>query len=379
MPSGLPTAEQLWEGQVTFFCLDTDVIQATGFNFTSGALHQLPKQLPPTMRLLMTEVVCREIAKHRMKSVHDALARFKSACDEVRRVTGAELQKVEKLIKPAYIADQSSRTFGRELESFVVACRGEALGIAGQDAALDLFNAYFDEASPFENKKDKKSEFPDAMSLWLLERHAIANDTLGIVVSGDNGWGNYANSSARLYRVESVDALTSLFAATDEHSAKITALLIELAQDPSSVLSERLEEELECLVESAEWDTSDVFSASFRVESEIEEARLRDFSIHGEPKAWPGGDPKEWIVELKVSLTVDVNICSEFFVWDSIDREELSLGIDSCITEEVLEIDVFLNCAEVRLGTSAAEWAIDLDFSSGKFSVSAIEVEPDFR
>ena len=379
MPSGMPTAEQVWEGQVTFFCLDTDVIQATGFRFASGALHQLPKQLPPTMRLVMTEVVCREIAKHRMKPVHDALARLISACDEVKRVTGTGLENVEETIKPVDIADQSSRTFSRELESFVVACRGEVLSIAGQDAALDLFNAYFDEAPPFENKKDKKSEFPDAMSLWLLKQHAIANDTLGIVVSGDNGWGSYANSSASLYRVESVDALTSLFAATDEHSAKITALLIELAQDPSSVLSKRLEQGLESLVESAEWDTSDVFSASFRVESEVEEARLREFSIQGKPKAWPGDDPKEWIVELSVALTVDVDICSEFFVWDSIDREELSLGFDSCTTEEVIEINVFLNCAEVRLATPAAEWAIELDLSSGKFFVSAIEVEPDFR
>jgi len=64
MPKGLPTAAQLWQGEVSCFSIDTDLIQAAGYNFDEGALHQLPKQLPASMRLQLTEVVVEEIVRH---------------------------------------------------------------------------------------------------------------------------------------------------------------------------------------------------------------------------------------------------------------------------------------------------------------------------
>lgn len=39
MPKGTPTPEELVNDEVTFFSLDTDVIQAAGYNFEKGALN----------------------------------------------------------------------------------------------------------------------------------------------------------------------------------------------------------------------------------------------------------------------------------------------------------------------------------------------------
>ncbi|WP_225422567.1 PIN domain-containing protein [Pseudomonas huaxiensis] len=86
MPKGNPTAEQLWQGEVSFFSLDTDLIQSAGYKFESGALKQLPKQLPDTMSLQLSEVVAREIIAHRMESVSKAIDSFKSSSGDLKRL-----------------------------------------------------------------------------------------------------------------------------------------------------------------------------------------------------------------------------------------------------------------------------------------------------
>ncbi len=79
MPKNLPTPAQLWEGDVTFFSIDTDLIQGAGYDFESGALNQIPKQLPATMHLQLAEVVVNEIVRHLMEPVNESINALKSA------------------------------------------------------------------------------------------------------------------------------------------------------------------------------------------------------------------------------------------------------------------------------------------------------------
>lgn len=378
MPRDEPSIEQLWEGGLTFFSLDTDVIQAAAFNFSRGTLHQLPKQLPTTMHLLMTEVVCWEIDRHRNGSVRDAIDRFENACESIGRHTGFNLDKVKTAFERMGVAGSASIEFERQLKSFIEACRGKVLKIAGRNAARDLFDAYFQELPPFENRRDKKSEFPDAMSLWLLEQYAIKHDTLGIVVSGDEGWGKFADRSDRIYRVASVEALARLFAATDEHSKKLATLVESVVRDRRSALSSSLQNALEDLIQESEWDTSEIYS-HHRVESEVVEATLKDFSIIGRPLVWPPIDGgTEWVIELDLLLVVDVELSSEFFIWDGVDREEISFGFSSDYVNETVQVRAFMNCMGVRLGAPPEQWNIDFDFSSRSFELSPAEIDMDF-
>ncbi|MBP9893424.1 MAG: hypothetical protein KBG84_16085, partial [Planctomycetes bacterium] len=79
MPKGTPTPEELVNDEVTFFSLDTDVIQAAGYNFEKGALNQLPRQLPRSMKLQLTEVVLKEVVGHRLEPVKEAADKFRKA------------------------------------------------------------------------------------------------------------------------------------------------------------------------------------------------------------------------------------------------------------------------------------------------------------
>ena len=90
MPLGLPTLQELVDGEVSFFSLDTDVIQATGYNFGKGALNQLPRQLPIAMKLQLTEVVLREIVGHKLKPVKEAADKFQASTTSLTRLTGLD-------------------------------------------------------------------------------------------------------------------------------------------------------------------------------------------------------------------------------------------------------------------------------------------------
>lgn len=91
MPPGLPTPQEHVDGEVAFFSLDTDVIQAAGYNFGKGALNQLPRQLPTAMKLQLTEVVLQEIVGHKLAPVKEAADKFQAST--------AGLTKASKLLE----------------------------------------------------------------------------------------------------------------------------------------------------------------------------------------------------------------------------------------------------------------------------------------
>lgn len=379
MPKNLPTAAQLWEGDVSFFSIDTNLIQAAGYSFEKGALHQLPRQLPPSMSLQLPEVVAQEIVKHRMQSVHQAEQHIRSASAQLKRLTGAKLEPMDQALDELNLAETASQRFLDEVHKYAVRCRGAVLPIAGAMAASDLFLAYFAEKPPFGQRKDKKSEFPDAMCLWLLERYAADNNTKGIVASQDDGWRLFAEASERLYIVKSIDELAVLFAATSEHAKAIKDKIELTVNDPTSTLRANLAEALNRHVGESDWDTSEVFSSSGRVQAESYNAEVVSYAIDGELNIWPVSDePTTWVIEFTASVAVNVYLSVEFFVWDSIDDEELSMGFEDVVTQQDVEVDVFLTSGNVHLDVSPNDWEIDIEIARGRYSIEGFEVERDY-
>ena len=171
MPQGLPTAAALIEHRaVTFFSIDTDVIQSHGYKFGEGALHALALQRPHWFQVQLTDIVAREVLAHRIEAVSKAVQEMQTAISVVQRVVGQDLRQ----IKDAFDVLDSERVarerFTQELQNFVTRLGGGVLPLDGHTLARDLFVRYFEQLPPFESKK--KSEFPDAASLLVLESYA---------------------------------------------------------------------------------------------------------------------------------------------------------------------------------------------------------------
>lgn len=379
MPKNLPTAAQAWE-DVTFFSIDTNLIQAAGYNFAQGALHQLPNQLPESIGMQLPEIVVSEIVKHRMESVHKAHKLLVSAADELRRLTTFDVSEVQGSVDRLNATSAATQRFTQQVHDYAAQCRGAVLPTAGVHAVESLFADYFAQKPPFGLSEKKKSEFPDAMCLWQLEQYARDNNTIGIIASDDKGWKQYAAESETLYCASSIDELTALFAATNEHAESIKAKIAAAVKDGGSPLGTALAHSLSQHIANARWDASEVYTgSSYRVEAEAYDANLVEHSIDGDASVWSvKGEPTTWIVELTVRFKASVAVSCEFFAWDSIDKEELSLGSQTFSSEEEVDIEVFLTCSDVHLETEPSDWDTDIEIADGSYSLDGFEVELDY-
>jgi hypothetical protein len=380
MPEGLPTAAALIEQKaVTFFSIDTDVIQSHGYKFGEGALHAMALQRPNWFQVQLTDVVEREVLAHRMDAVSKVVQEMQSAISGAQRVVGQDLRT----IKDAFDALDSERVararFTRELRDFVTRLGGSVLPLDGHTLAHDLFVRYFEQLPPFEVKK--KSEFPDAASLLVLEGYAKNQGTQGIVVSKDGGWAAFAKGSDHLYHVSSLDELVALFESKGEKADKVKEKLIRELSDPASELAHQLEAALENHVAGAYWNVDDIYSGySLRVEAEVNQISYHDSDVDLDRLGlWlVEHDPTVCTVEVSVTVTVDLDIGVEFFQYDTIDHEEMGMGSEEISRRVEIGIDLFLMCQGDLLATPVADWDIGFEIEGGDYRVEVGEVNPDY-
>lgn len=381
MPAGTPTPAQLWNGDVSFFSIDTDLIQSAGYDFDKGALNQLPKQLPRAMQLQLTEIVTSEIVGHLLDPVLEDARHFAKAAGELTRRAQIKMSPIQKLFAELRVEESARTLFRERVEAYAHRCRGGILPITGDGLAAELFDCYFARKAPFGTRKDKKSEFPDAMSLILLERFAREHDTLGIVASGDDGWNTFASSSPYLYCVRSIDDLAKLFADAGEHGEGVSARVLGAAKDHHSPLRALVSEALARHVDEAEWTVADIYSSgSTRVEADAFGASLFEFSVATDQiEVWSLEDePSTWVVEIEVVATAVVDVEVTHYVWDSIDREELQLKSDTLSLDKEFEVQVYLTCTNVRDEVPPEEWNVDVEIAAGRYSIDVGEVDPFF-
>ena len=381
MPEGLPTAAALIEQRaVTFFSIDTNVIQSHGYKFGEGALHALALQRPNWFQIQLTDVVEREVLAHRMDAVSKAVQEMRSAISGAQRIVGQDLRAIKDAFDALDSEHVARERFTREFRDYVARLGGGVLPLDGRTLAHDLFVRYFEQLPPFEVKK--KSEFPDAASLLALESYARHHGTQGIVVSKDGGWAAFAKESDYLYHVSTLDELVALFESKGEKADKVKEKLIRELSDPASDLTHRLEAALENHVSGAFWNVDDIYSGfSLRVEAEVNQVNYHDCDPDLDRLGlWlVEHDPTVCTVEISVTVTVDLDIGVEFFQYDTIDHEELGMGSEEISRQVEISIDLFLVCQGDLLDAPVDDWDIGFEIEGGNYRVEVGEVNPDYE
>lgn len=381
MPQDRPTAAQLWSGEISFFSLDTDLIQSAGYSFDAGVLNQLPQVSPKTMQLLLTDVTAREIVSHLMKSVTQAMGEFRKGSDTLKRAVGADMGQIDKLFEALSVASNAEAVFRERVDSYAERCRGEVLPIGGNDMMPRIFERYFAGLPPFGTRKDKKAEFPDATSLMLLEDYARDHETKGVVASRDEGWSEFAEKSEYLYRVKSLDELIALFEATGEHAKTIADRITSAVEDESSFVRAALLDAFKTHIQESSWSVENVYSGVVpRVEAATYEADVISYVLQSDrTKVWNLEEDKSvWVVELTASLTVEVLIDVTFYVWDAIDREEMELDTQTVRRKTNIEVKAFLTVGGAESDVDPSKWGVDVEMAPGQYEIEVGEVEPEY-
>lgn len=220
----------------------------------------------------------------------------------------------------------------------------------------ELFDSYFKSYPPFGLGK-KKSEFPDALALNALEATAKAREIAILVVSKDGDWRNFCEKSERLYLVSEIETALSLL--NDPPLVVSQAILawLEPEADGRLLIEQDIKDEIEKLYVEVNGHSS-----AGDMEADVSGMELHNIN-------WPQNAEIDIIgtsevdesgvvsTILSIPLSVDVSLAVDlsFSVWDSVDREAISMGGRSVLYNETYDILATVTVSILNFGKGDQE------------------------
>ncbi|UHH10129.1 PIN domain-containing protein [Luteimonas fraxinea] len=378
MPAQTPTPDDIWNKTIAFISIDTNVLFETGFQFTSGALNQLPAQMPDSLHLVFSPVVAEEVKRHRVKSVKKHSDSIAAAIAGIRRAASQDVSSISSALDDLNVVGNAERTFDQELLDYAQRCSGTIL--TWEDVSVEaVFADYFRQSPPFED--GKKSEFPDAVTLQILHRYAERLGSTGIFVTKDQGCQRFAADSDRIYAVSSLDDLTSLFQATGKSAQDISDAIEAHILHSTSPGYSAVNEAIERHVAHSEWDVLNLTpDLGGRMEAEVVDVRIKRLNLEQYIMLWRDDDADDtWIAEVRAAVQVDVNVSAELYVYDSRDKDETLILRDQKSFPEQIDVAVFVHLTNVSLAKPPSAWNLSFDIASTNYRLSATNFEFDAR
>lgn len=382
MPTGLPSASDIMAQKVVSFSLDTQIFESKGFKYFTGDLSVLQNQIPSWVNISLSDIIIREVLSHRVRKANESNQALKSAISTFHRNTGLDRnQSLSAQHEALNYEKVIVSNFELEMNDFLSELRGEILVFDKGRLAQEMFKRYFNIEAPFCNKKEKKNEFPDAAALLTLEYAAKQKKKYTILVSNDTGWSDFAAKSDWLYCVKSLDDLTELFESNTPESQLVENQIQLELQKPDSKLFKKLVKKVAIDLPDMEWSADEVYTGfSARLEPEVSSVEiLKIIPDRQNLKLWFAmHDPSICIAEVLLTVDVKVGVSAEFFAYDSIDRDEFSIGSGDALIEQTVDVVVYLEFSGDLINNSLSDWDIEVILAIDSFSVESVEMEPDY-
>lgn len=320
--------------------LDTQVVDQAGYAFDRGLLAQLRQFRGRRKRIVLADVVVREITGHVAQWLRAARAKLETARSELAK-TGMLPKELARQVDLALSQDAQAEAESR-VRRFIQDIGAEVIS-ADLVRMGQLVDAYFAVTAPFAANKDKKAEFPDAIALLSLEAFAIERSVRILAVSKDSGWAAFGGKSAH---IEVVGELSEALAIAQVHlqgeveeeeqrrNAETAASLVKnFISDVESGADEDAHITLCTMLEDKLRDGGVEAETSGTVETDLDfldiEVREATFTMDPDGKyafrivrAHPGS------ISATAELEVDLRARALFsmYGYDSIDKDTFSLG-----------------------------------------------------
>jgi hypothetical protein len=376
-------AAQLEYGAIS---IDSNIMHSLGYKFDSGMLDQLKQFKNKHVVIIQPRIIHNEMVKH----VSEPFDKLHNEIDRIRK------DSIRKLKIENEIAIQAASTLKGELDAVQLAekiigefyeeINGQVLDTKDYLDSDELVELYFQNEPPFENNKEKKYEFPDAIALLCLDSWANKQDFKVVAVSNDKGWKAFSEGSSN---VEVVDDLQSALAIFQPHQLALQIIESLLGND---FLDEgkRLFTEIKDAVQDSVSDATDLAieaSSAFMFDYDDVAVAFDDMKIlqkfgKSEPIDLIRIDEGEITLSINVEVHCSVDANFNYYVEDSMDRDEVNIGNSSERTAEVfntlllvtLSGDFTKSLDEIEL--VAVEMQSNID--SADFGEIQPYFEPDF-
>lgn len=358
--------------------LDTNIFTNNGYALEHGLLKQLEQFKQGSVKFILSEIVFREVLRHITTENKTIRANLDTAINRAKskkllRKTIAEqfVALIQNELSPEILAKERLETFQKNTGFETI--KADSAEIA------ELIKLYFNYSPPFENNSEKKNEFPDAIALLSLEKYAQEKNLKILAVSKDRGWVNFA---AKSKWIEVQSDLTEAFSQLQSHAEEAKELVATFLKKFSESYESEEYETIKDLVEHTVNDLNPSAEAGsyLRAEATHAEMHFHNFDFLSSLPFSIVQIGKDFVVA-EIPIRVDAHASAEFdfYVYDSIDKDEIYMGSTYIEDQEMdfkaailitLKVDDTEDPQVVKLENVELIKAIDtLDFG---------EISPDF-
>lgn len=313
--------------------IDSNVMYSLGYRFDAGMLEQLKQFKNKHVIIIQPRIIHNEMVKHVSEpfvKLHNDIERIKKESvrklkrDENLAVKAAEALKGE--LSPTEFAEKIINEFYNEVN-------GDVLDADKYVKVDDLVDLYFHCEPPFENNKEKKNEFPDAIALLSLDSWAVEQEFKVVAVSEDKGWAKFAEGASN---IEVVNDLQTALAKFQPHQRAIQIIESLLGNDFLDE-GQRIFTEIKDIVAGSVSEATDLTveaSSAFMFDYDDVSVEFEDMKIlqkfgKSEPIDLIRIDEDEITLSINVEIQCAVDANFNYYVEDSMDRDEIHIGSSS--------------------------------------------------
>lgn len=324
------------EGGLFAISIDTAAFDGKRKSFQNAVLRRLDQFQERDIQVVIVDVIAGEMKAHLRDEAVETQRALKKA---LRAHTNRWRREAPEGEEAALLIDADAAKFAQaELDEFLAHVHGKVI-TAGDtpEAVTKIFDRYFAEEPPFGSADKRKSEFPDAFALLRLDAYAAEQGKTLICVSPDKGWIEYAAQSDHLICVGRLEDALALFNAADKHLAD--AIVETWRQSEGGEFIEDVSRAFEYRLDDLDFDIEGHADVSF--EAEPLSAVLQFVSPHsiGQPTVI-AVDGETVTFTVRVEALVGFEALFSFYVTDSIDKDDVSLGSEEAYVEKTLPFDL---------------------------------------
>ncbi|MHC2561434.1 PIN domain-containing protein [Bradyrhizobium liaoningense] len=353
---------------------DTQTVETNSFHFDGGLLEQLKQFKDGPVRVVVSEIVVREIFKHLVEKTRaardSAAAAHKKAVDH--GLAAQEAPFVSDEVDIRGVAQARLDKFLQEIGAEIVRATNVSVG--------DLVEAYFQPSPPFSAAGKNKAEFPDAIALLSLERWAADKELKILGASQDKGWKAYADLHDWIdLRGELGEALSLLQKHAEEALAVVQALLVSIDNGAAPDLTREFDVLLANALSSyAVYGEAESF---YDIEPERVELELEDFRFIGDEECYEfsliQSGPHIFVAEIDLEVSIKAESTFHMSIYDSIDKDSTSAGSVTAHSNEEFDLKVLVTFE--REEASARFDVSKVEIVKGPRSINFGFIEPDYE
>ncbi len=326
--------------------IDTCIFENHGLSLEKGLLAQLEQFSASQFKFILSDVVYNELRKHlidKNKTSRTSVNHAIKAASNCHLINDDALESVKKIFADCKEDDKNADD---RLENFVRKTSLEIISSADFVDITRLIEMYFSSSLPFEPSGAKKSEFPDALALLAIESWAENNNVKVLAVSTDKGWAGFAENSNFITVVEGLADALAHFQTHSFADRIVNRLQLLFTEDNTHHLIVEIEDAIVSSVEEADDITIEATSRFYYEEEETYATHIEHtFALDeaGNVKINVVRDSDDTLVlQLKAEVTCEVNCYFSLSVFDSIDKDYVSMGGVNANTEENYSTSILL-------------------------------------